>query len=405
MKLGLLGFAAIPLLAATWSPKPPPITLVIGGEFRGYLSPCGCSEPMQGGVGRFGGLVAASRQSGKTIALLNGSITNSLGRQSEMKAETVAELVRTIGCSGYNLTSNDARLGVGTVSAMQSLSGGKLVSTAMPDQVGRVAGPFWITGYSTRQPEIVAALETEPATLESSLRRSGGRPVILLLEGDLLSARRIAAQHSQVRLIVYTSPGKSPTTPQKEGKTWLVHPGERGTSALRLTWSGGEWTSYQVAPLGPEVSGDAAASRVFHNYLKRVTDEDLVSQMPRSGGPDYAGSALCISCHSKAGDIWRNSKHAAALATLEREGHGRDPDCISCHVVDIHKSTGFRTRTETPTLTDVGCESCHGPGKAHAMRPLVDKMHKIDGESCMKCHTANNSPRFNFDAYWKKIAH
>lgn len=405
MKPWLLMCAAVPLLATTWAPKPSPTTLIIGGDFNGYLSPCGCSEPMQGGLNRLGGLIAATRQSGKTLVLLNGSITNKLGRQSELKAETVAESVRAMESSGFNLTSQDARLGIGTVSAMQSLSGGKLVSTSLQEQPGRVAGAFWITGFSTKQREIAASLETEPTSLDDSIRKSGGRPVILLLDGDLTSARQLAAQHRQIRLVVYSSPGKSPAEPQKEGATWLVHPGERGTSALRIVWDAGRWSSYQVVSLGPEVPVDSRVGRVFHNYLKRVDQEDLVTEMPRSEGPAYAGNKLCMSCHSKAADIWRESKHAEALATLEKEHHDRDPDCISCHVVDIHKTTGFRTRAETPELTDVGCESCHGPGADHASLPLVRKMPKIRDESCMKCHTSNNSPRFDYEAYWKKVAH
>lgn len=397
--------AALPLVAASWLPSSAPVTVVIGGEFNGYLSPCGCSEPMMGGLNRLGGLVNATRQAGKTLVVLNGPITSGLGRQSELKAETVAQSVRLMAVSGFNLTSQDSRLGVGTVSSMQSLSGGKLVSTSVSGQVGRVAGYFWITGASARGKEIATNLGEEEQKLGDSIAQSGGRPVIVLFEGDLAGARQIAARYSQVRLVVYSAQGKSPASPAKEGSAWLVHPGERGTSALRLVWHEGRWTSYQSVPLGPETPRDLNVDRVFNTYLDRVDQEGLIEQMVRSDGPEYAGSKMCMTCHAKAADIWRQSKHATALATLEREHHDRDPDCISCHVVDIHKSEGFRSRTDTPNLADVGCESCHGPGGGHAKLPQMAKMPKIGNESCMKCHTVNNSPKFDFGNYWPKVAH
>ena len=401
MKPWLIALAVTPWVATAFTPSSTPTTIVIGGEFNGYLSPCGCSEPMLGGLERLGGLVASTRQAGKTLVFLSGPITSSLGRQSELKAETVAEAVRVVGASGFNLTSQDSRLGAGTVSSMQSLSRDKLLW----GKKGRVAGAFWVAGASQRQAEIAANLDEEPGNLGDSLAQSDGRPIILLLEGDLAYARQIATHYKQVRLVVYTAPGKAPATPVKAGAAWLVHPGERGTAALRLIWQGDRWISYQVVPLGPETTNDRNVRKVFHEYLNRVDEEDLLEQMPRSSGPEYAGSRICMSCHAKAAEKWQASKHAVALATLEREHHDRDPDCISCHVVDIQKQNGFRTRTETPDLADVGCESCHGPGLAHADLPKAHEMPNVVKDSCTKCHTVNNSPRFNFESYWRQIAH
>lgn len=401
MKPWLVALVATPWVATVFTPSSTPTTIVIGGEFNGYLSPCGCSEPMLGGLERLGGLVASTRQAGKTLVFLSGPITSSLGRQSELKAETVAEAVRVVGASGFNLTSQDSRLGLGTVSSMQNLSRDKLLW----GRKGRVAGAFWVAGASQKQGEIAANLDEEPGNLGDSLAQSGGRPVIVLLEGDLAYARQIATQYKQVRLIVFTAPGKAPAAPVKEGAAWLVHPGERGTAAIRLTWQGGRWISYQAVPLGPDTTTDQGVRKVFHEYLNRVDEEDLLEQMPRSSGPEYAGSQICMSCHAKAAKKWQESKHAVALATLEGEHHDRDPDCISCHVVDIQTQNGFRTRTETPDLADVGCESCHGPGLAHTNLPKANKMPKFANDSCTKCHTVNNSPRFEFDSYWKKIAH
>ncbi|HSI73617.1 MAG TPA: multiheme c-type cytochrome, partial [Fimbriimonas sp.] len=99
-----------------------------------------------------------------------------------------------------------------------------------------------------------------------------------------------------------------------------------------------------------------------------------------------------------------SSAHAHALLTLEKEGHPRDPDCVSCHVVGLQFSTGFKSRQKTPQLANIGCESCHGAGAKHAAKPSL-KLRKLTEQACLPCHTTENSPHFDFKTYWKKIRH
>ncbi|MBC8065424.1 MAG: cytochrome c family protein, partial [Chlorobia bacterium] len=113
----------------------------------------------------------------------------------------------------------------------------------------------------------------------------------------------------------------------------------------------------------------------------------------------------CGKCHTESEKVWKKSKHAVALKTLEREGHDRDPDCVECHVVGLASIYGFTSRKATPGLTDVGCESCHGPGAKHSLTPKEVPMGKVGQESCMPCHKSENSPHFDFAKYWAKIAH
>jgi mono/diheme cytochrome c family protein len=53
-------------------------------------------------------------------------------------------------------------------------------------------------------------------------------------------------------------------------------------------------------------------------------------------------------------------------------------------------------------LTDVQCEACHGPGAEHTR----DGSYRARArEACVKCHTPNDDPDFNFEKDWPLIAH
>lgn len=411
MKRAWLIAATVPWLALALAPTSAPLTVVIGGDLGGYLSPCGCSKPMQGGLRRLAGFVQSNRQAGKTLFLLNGPLSGGIGRQDELKAETVAESLKRMACSGFNLTAGDARLGVGLVSSLQRLSGGKMLSSSLAEGngvgalAGREVGPFWVTGVSANASQIGTSLGEASSDWGRTIALAKQRPIIVLFDGDLAGARRIARESGGVKLVIYSSGSRAPASPARENQAWLVTPGEKGKSALKLTWKSTGWASYSAFSLGPEIADDPQVSELYTTYLERVDREDLLEAMPRRDGPAFAGTKVCSTCHAEAYKKWKATDHAGALATLEHEHHDRDPDCVSCHVVGLDKTQGFRTRAATPHLANVGCESCHGAGAAHSEAPMRANMPKIGEDSCMKCHVPAHSPAFNYSTYWLKVAH
>ncbi len=409
MKLALWLAAGLSWGVALLAPTPNrEVTVLIAGDLNGYLAPCGCTKPMQGGIRRMAGAVAAIRQSGSALLFFNGNISGGIGRQQELKAETVAESLRLMKTSGFNLTAADARLGAGVVSAMQRLSGGKLLSAHFADSGtvrGRVAGAFWVVGISEKANQMARSLAEQDLGWRSSLADSGNRPIIVLYDGGRSGAEALARAEPNVKLIVYSAPGRPATVPTRIGGSLLVHPGEQGKWLLRLGWNGKIFIQKATVSLGPEIAEDQAVAKVYQNYLARVGGEKLLEQLPRSSSSAFAGTKKCGSCHVVDLHVWQDSAHAGALETLERDGHDRDPDCVSCHVVGLDKTGGFMSRSLTPDLADVGCESCHGAGADHSMAPAEHRMGKIGAAACMKCHVPAHSPNFKYDSYWLKIQH
>ncbi len=409
---GLLGIAAGAMGALSaeddW-------TVIISGDIDGYLSPCGCTAPMSGGIRRRASYIDSIQNRERLIVLDNGGFVASAGRQDEMKAQTMAQALAAMRADAINLTPAEAALGRGILNSIATLAEGKLVATqlsgpALGTERWKERGPFLVGGI-TSKPSALGQLGVAPQPvgtavtelIEEADRR--GRHAAVLFNGSLSEARTLAETFPQLALIVYRSQGDPPITAEKIGNTVVVTPGDKGRSIVRLSFGKGGLTAYAPVGLGPEYPDDPEVSRFYASYLQRVEGANLLDRAPRTPGPDYAGNKACGSCHATAYNVWKGSEHAHALATLEKDGHGRDPDCVGCHVVGLEHEKGFTSRENTPDLTDVGCESCHGGGKAHAIAPKLNPMPIVGAKSCAPCHTPNQSPNFSFLTYWAKIKH
>ena len=158
---------------------------------------------------------------------------------------------------------------------------------------------------------------------------------------------------------------------------------------------------------------------------------------------EFAGSDACKDCHTAAWEVFEKSPHFHATDTLVKLDPPRhfDPECLSCHVTGWNPQeyfpykTGFLGLTETPLMTQNGCENCHGPAADHvkvesgeveatdketedlraALRMnLVANEGNKDGQvfdtavvvkNCMRCHDQDNSPDFDFQKYWPHVKH
>jgi hypothetical protein len=411
LALGAVGVAAGLLGAA---PAKEPWTVIVSGDVNGYLSPCGCTSPMFGGIRR---RATAIGKEETTLLLDTGGWVTGVGRQDVMKAETVAMALAASHVAAINLTPEEAAFGRGQMLSLVRLSREAIVSSHLLEgnELGVKRwiskGPFLIGGVSTRGQVVGRALELPVSSLEDAIESlvfeaaMQSKQPLLMLNGGREDALRIARQFPSLRLVSYRTVGDPGDSLDRVGDTALVTPGDRGRSIVRMQFGGDRFSDYARVVLGPDLHDDPDVERIYRTYLRRVDEAGLLEALPRRPGPEFAGTETCGSCHSDSHQVWQSSAHAKALATLEKEGHHRDPDCVSCHVVGLDHEAGFRSRLLTPQLADVGCESCHGPGAAHAASPHEVKLKPAGPESCAPCHTVGNSPNFDFLTYWRRIQH
>jgi hypothetical protein len=306
---------------------------------------------------------------------------------------------------------------MGELLSIQMLSGNKLVCTHLTEPSEAKVKPFiakgpYLVGGVTTQPELVgAALEVKTIGVDAAVTRLETESVkrklkpILLFQGPEDEAIRLAKKYRTLVMIVHRSAGDPPVSMRSEGKTALVTPAEFGKFVVTIKLSRGVASDYKTINLLPEFKDDASVADLYKNYLMRVSEEKLLEQLPRQDTAEYAGPETCRKCHPGPYDVWSKSDHANALASLEKVGHDRDPDCVSCHVTGLNSKQGFTTRTETPDLARVGCESCHGPQKAHSKDPHNVKPDHKNRQKCSSCHDTGHSPNFSFIPYWQKITH
>jgi len=146
----------------------------------------------------------------------------------------------------------------------------------------------------------------------------------------------------------------------------------------------------------------------------------------------YIGVSKCKMCHSSDAKgnqykIWSESAHAKAYDTLaseaakktaERVGLKTDPqksaECLKCHVAGFGVKDDLKVESFN-IANGVQCENCHGAGNDYkGLSTMKDRQKAQEAglviptkETCLKCHNPEspNYKEFNYDAYYKKIAH
>lgn len=111
---------------------------------------------------------------------------------------------------------------------------------------------------------------------------------------------------------------------------------------------------------------------------------------------NYAGSNACTSCHAPQFAKWRGTQHATAYDTLEAKGQQFNVQCLPCHVTGPAAQTGQEMLALAHDLRQVGCESCHGPCRAHILQPTDAKAERPTMATCQRCHSGDHDDRFNF---------
>ncbi len=411
-------------------PGPKKVTIAYGGELQGYLMPCGCAEGMLGGLPRRACFIGKlKREAGGAFLNLDmGNLVKEPNRQSELKLTTILDAYLLMGCDAVCLGERDLALGgalikgefvnrrqIAVVAANLKVEG--LQDLIQPFRTFDAKGTsVFVTALL--DPELVSGMQGiacgEPLAAARALRdkAKGHDLAVLLAHASVERARAWANELPFFDVVVCGVGQEDPTAPEKIGRSVLVAAGVWGKygCALRLTReAGGTWSHELVKePIVQELGNDSDVVQLIKDYQRMLAQEEKILAPERVSHPSgrlFTGTKRCAECHTKAYQVFEKSTHAHALATLKEVDSHVDPECLPCHTVGFKYVGGFTTAQETPEFADVGCESCHGPGAQHVEDGDAKSIDRGGEESCLECHTLLRSPGFNYQEYFKRIAH
>lgn len=225
-----------------------------------------------------------------------------------------------------------------------------------------------------------------------------GTGIDVCVEGrDPRQYRRINEVNGDVILVAANNEGKY------QGQLDLVVDPEGNVLDSAVTIHALDNASPEIEEIAKRVDAFDAANQQAAGELQSFSH----TRGQGSAKEQFLGVHTCARCHSDAARSYAQTAHAQAFQTLVAKGQDRNPDCVSCHVVGFDYVNGYDAVSDPnvpgrEALKNVQCEACHGYGSEHDRNSQWAAQAR---ESCTVCHDQANSPDFDYETYWARIAH
>ncbi len=402
--------------------------LLFTGNTQAQLEPCGCFIGQSGGLPRRAEAISDIRENGFSPLLIDlGGIQPSQPRgmkspsfesenlstddavimQDQHRVQTTVTAMEMMGYDAFfpfdaetEIVQNE-RVGVSFPfldSDLTQDSGSYLIKTVGEKRIALVALDF-------KDPTEIASVADKFNSLLSEVQAQSDF-VVGLSHSPPEVNRKLAREYPSFSVILSPYEGET----EKIGDVLLAYCNSKGKTLGALTLTDGAVdisTQVQHIALTEDVSDDPDVRKLLDDFYHQVaTDGQLqtVSHRLFASEPfeqddknSYIGSQACQECHQKEFTQWSHSSHATAFNTLRTAGREYYPECVTCHVTGSGYESGYQIGTPAREhLVDVGCETCHGPGKKHVYTPLKDNIRaQVPEKVCMECHTPEHSPGFD----------
>lgn len=401
--------------------------IVISGDTGGWIVPCGCTANQSGGLLRRGTLLRQLRAAGPTIYADVGGAGAGTSPYQAVKFEYILRGEKLMGVSAHNLGSNELAQGGARIQEIEKRLAIPFISANTQTHDGMpIVEPMRIETLGGKRIALVGVVSPKFATSEISVSdpvsaisaaiasQKGNYDALIVLaylpEDEL---NHLAAALPEADAIIGGPTGQA-VVPQKSGAVLVGASTNKGKFLVRLTpaadphsWSG------SIDELTAGISDDAEQVANLNAYLAELAQKDFPAAdsgfaptLPDNAPASYriAGTQSCASCHAAEQKAWQNSPHALAWSVLVAKNFHVDSSCQQCHTTGFGLPGGFVSRSTTPTLVNVGCENCHGPSQAHLQDPHVHTTYAAF-DQCIRCHDHENSPLFEKNSFWARIAH
>ena len=404
------------------------LVLVVSGDTQGWLVPCGCASNQSGGLLRRGTYVTKLRESADVVYLDAGGAPGGASLYELARFEAILKGELALDLAAHNIGGPEAALGPEALRRLAAELHVPFISANAATTSGeRLAPTHRIVTTGRRTLLVVGVLSQQFATPD--VRVTDPRDAVLevleevqtpfetlvvlayLPEAEL---RSFARELPEADLVVGGPTGQS-IPPERAGPALLAAATNKGKFLVEFTavegaehdWSGRTIEVTAELADDPQQVDNLRAFRAFlvdRDYPAAESGfaPDLPANIPRSYA--VAGSQSCRDCHTEDCRVWDDSTHSHAWQTLMAEGAHVDSWCQQCHTTGFGLPGGFVSARRSTDRINVGCESCHGPSRAHVDDPQVRTPFAAQ-DRCVVCHDRENSPEFNYGVYWPQIQH
>jgi len=412
------------------------VLIVFSGEETGNLEPCGCYKGQIGGIPRRDTCIDSFRKNKNVVLPVSlGDLPKSIGRQDEIKMEIFCRAFGEMDYILHNLGEKDIEIGPQLLNYLSHTSKTPFLSSnlqlvdSFPAKIhkyilkeclvsGRILKIAFlgILSKSLLNNSVLEYINVEDPVhalkpLVKQLQEQANL-IVLLSHAPLAESIEIAKYFPEVGLIITGHNVEEPVDSITYIKnTPIVSSGREGKYIGIAKYSVNnavmERKSVVVVPLDNKHKDSQEMISLLKEYQQMLADEDLlskVSQAPLLNGLSYVGSSACGMCHKVVYEHWNKTTHGSSYSTLVKKGYQYDPECIKCHTTGYGGVSGFLNFEKYNNLINVGCESCHGAGSRH-INNITEAYGLTNESNCMVCHDSEHSPIFQFEEYWRKIAH
>ena len=408
-----------------------PLRVVVSGDTTGWIVPCGCTSNQSGGLPRRASLVDKLRSTADVILADVGGAPQGTSPYDQAKFEAILRGEMLMGIAAHNIGAGEAKLGPAELRRLAMKLGFLWLSANVRDRVGQFLGDsVRIYPANGRRVALVGVLAERYATKELQVTppRQAVLDALLHVDGQYQAAivlayfpedelRQFAESLPEVD-VVLGGPTGQPIAPKQLGPTLLASATSKGKFVVQLDApairSAERWGG-SIVELNQRFADDPRQMANLKQFRADLAGWDFASRQTGFAEPlppglpkgyAVAGTESCRKCHAADGQSWQTSKHAAAWKSLTATGAYVDPECQRCHTTGYGLPGGFASVRQSKAGVDVGCESCHGPSQGHAADPAVRTPHFRQAKNqCLGCHDRENSPKFAYDEYWRKIQH
>ena len=407
-----------------------PVAVIVSGDTRGAIVPggCGCGPNQSGGLLRRGSYVEETRRSAEVVVADVGGAPAGTNEYQKAKFEAILQGEMTMGLAAHNLGGPEVEFGAEYLRSIGRKLRVPFVSANLVDAGGRpVAEPAIVVTAGGRRIMFIGVVsprfaieglrinDPKQAVLQTLAANKAHDGVIVLAYLPEEELRVLAEGLPEVSAVIGGPTGQS-ITPRRVGPTLLTSATNRGRFVAHVSVEGqgkGSTCEARIVEIKDPLPEEARQQENLRQLQKVLAERDfsaeqsgLVPVLPKGLPEEYriAGAGACRDCHVEVFQAWSESKHSRAWQTLVKLGQQIDPYCQQCHTEGYGQNGGFMSPAASPDRTSVGCEDCHGPSLGHCRDSTTTTTFQA-ADQCRRCHDFENSPNFEYEAYWAKMRH